>query len=159
MSGELDQKLNSLLVETFRSILKVEEKSIKVMGIANLSINELHMLEAIGKQSAPGAAGSGATISAIAQELGITLPSTTVMVNRLAQKGYVEKIKGQNDGRVVIVTLTRLGKKMDRAHRYFHRQMIRHIGLLLSDSEKEAFAKGVSRLDEFFRQKITELEV
>ncbi len=82
----LDENLNGLLVDTFRSILKVEEKSIKAMGVNDLSINELHMLEAVGKQGP-----DGATVSAIAQELDITLPSTTVAVNKLEKKGYVKK--------------------------------------------------------------------
>ena len=154
MPSLLDEKLNSLLVDTFRSILKVEEKSIKSMGVADLSINELHMIEAVGKQGH-----SGASISGIAQELGFTPPSVTIAVNKLAQKGYVEKLRGQSDGRVVIVQLTRKGVRMDRAHKYFHQQMIKHIGLLLSDDEKEIFSRGVSRLDDFLKQKIAELEV
>jgi ribosomal protein L20 len=57
---ELDRELNIILVDTFRSILKVEEAALKRKELADLSINEMHLLEAIGKSP------EGRTISDIA---------------------------------------------------------------------------------------------
>jgi hypothetical protein len=48
---------------------------------------------------------------------------------------------------------------MDHAHKYFHKQMIKHIGLLLNEDEKCVFSRGVAQLDAFLRQKISELGV
>ena len=81
-----EHKLNELLVDTYRQISKIEEQAIHQTGRTDLSINELHLLEAVGKGSE-----KGRTISDLAQEQGITLPSVTAAVNKLAKKGYVEK--------------------------------------------------------------------
>lgn len=143
---EFDKELNTILVDTFKSILKVEEAALKRKELADLSINETHLLEAIGKSN------EGRTISDIAGELMITLPSVTVAINKLQQKGYVEKVKSPRDGRVVYVKLTRLGKKVDSVHRYFHEQMIRTISRQLDDEEKKVLYKGVKALNEFFNK-------
>ena len=46
-----------------------------------MSISELHLVEAVGK-----CGGEGRTISGIAKELDITLPSVTVAINKLMKK-------------------------------------------------------------------------
>lgn len=149
---ELDRELNTILVDTFRSILKVEEAALKRDELADLSISEMHLLEAIGKSP------DGRTVSDIASELMVTLPSVTVAINKLAKKGCVEKFKSNHDGRVVYVRLTKLGKKIDSVHRYFHQQMIRAISSRLEEEEKAVLYKGVKALNEFFRVQAEQIE-
>lgn len=152
MLDSFEKELNDLLVDTFRSILKVEEDTLKSTKI-DLSISELHLLEAVGKNRE-----QGRTISELAQELDITLPSVTVAINKLLKKGYVRKEKSGDDARMVYVVLTKQGSKVDHAHRYFHRQMVRQVSSEFSEEEKRILAKGVSRLDAFFKMKIMEME-
>lgn len=152
MLDAFEKELNDLLVDTFRSILRVEEETLKGTRI-NLSISELHLLEAVGKDRE-----QGRTISDIAQELDITLPSVTVGINRLLKKGYVRKVRSGEDGRMVFVVLTREGRKVDNAHRYFHTQMVRKVSAELSEDEKKVLSRGIRRLDEFFKQKSAEME-
>ena len=85
----LEEQLNDLIVDAYRSILKVEETILKRTDSIDLSINEMHMLEAVGKGK-----NKPKTISEIAEDLGITLPSVTVAINKLVKKGYVEKLRG-----------------------------------------------------------------
>ena len=66
---EFAEKLNHLLVDTFRHILKVEEALIQSSGI-NLTINEFHLIESIA-----GSKDKLMSISEIAEDLGVTLPS------------------------------------------------------------------------------------
>ncbi|NLC16863.1 MAG: MarR family transcriptional regulator [Clostridiales bacterium] len=152
MMDSFEQELNKLLVDTYRSILKVEESTIKSSRILNLSINEMHMLESIAKNE------KGVTISDIAQDLDITLPSVTVAINKLQRKGYVQKIKNSDDGRKVNVVLTKLGKKVNAVHQYFHEQMTKDISREFTKEEKNILLKGVFKLNEFFNSKIKELE-
>ncbi|HHW89328.1 MAG TPA: MarR family transcriptional regulator, partial [Clostridiales bacterium] len=100
----------------------------------------------------------GVTISDIAQDLDITLPSVTVAINKLQRKGYVQKIKISEDGRKVNVVLTKLGKKVDAVHKYFHEQMTKDISKEFSKEEKSILLKGISKLNDFFNSKIKELE-
>lgn len=147
------EELNFILVETFRSILKVEEELVKRSGNIDLSINELHLIESVGKSD-----GKGRTISDIAEDLSITLPSVTVAINKLVKKGYVQKIKCENDGRVVYVTLTKKGKQMDAVHQYFHQKMVRSVSQDLSEDEKNAMIKGIIKLNSFFKKKLDVVE-
>lgn len=145
--------LNDLLMDTYQYVLKVEECALKSTGQVDLSISELHLIECVGKKGA-----KGLTISDIAQEQSITLPSVTIAINKLAKKGYVQKVKCQKDGRVVYVTLTRLGSKMYAVHRYFHEQMMRRVSADMPEEERQALLKGIGRINHFFREKIEEME-
>mgnify|MGYP000984432289 CR=1 FL=1 len=49
MLDKFDAELNTVLVDTFKSILKVEEISLKNKGLKDLSISEMHLLEEVGK--------------------------------------------------------------------------------------------------------------
>lgn len=147
------QKLNEMLVGVYRQINKIEEEALKQLGPSNLSISELHLLEAVGKDRK-----NGRTISDLAQDQDITLPSVTAAVNKLVKKGYVEKIKGERDGRVVYVRLTRLGRKMDAGHRYFHENMVRNLCEDMSREEKEILIQGINKLSQFLYRKLEEIE-
>lgn len=48
------RELNDLLVTTFWSVLKVEEQMLKADHSLNLSINELHLIESVGKENERG---------------------------------------------------------------------------------------------------------
>jgi DNA-binding MarR family transcriptional regulator len=147
------QKLNDILVDTFRSILKVEEQALKSTGKMDLSISEMHLIEAVGKNKE-----TGRTISDIAQDLKITLSSVTIAINKLQKKGYVEKVKSAEDARMVFVNLTRMGQKMDSAHKFFHENMVRSVAKELSEDEKNAMLKGIVKLNDFFKKKLPSTE-
>ncbi|MGD9560179.1 MAG: MarR family winged helix-turn-helix transcriptional regulator, partial [Oscillospiraceae bacterium] len=112
--------------------------------------SEIHALEAV--------AASGkdklACISSIAEYLDIRPPSATGVVNKLAQKGYVVKEKGDADGRVVHVRLTRAGQRVNSAHQFFHRNMVRALSKEMTQEEKEIFMRGMETLDTFLDERI-----
>jgi DNA-binding MarR family transcriptional regulator len=142
------EELNDLLVDTFWTILKVEEKTLQTNTGGGLSLSELHVIESIGKSG-----DAGRTISEIADDLDITLPSVTVQINKLQQKGFVQKRKDDKDGRVIYAKLTEFGNKVNRVHAYFHRQMVISVGKGLSESEKEVLIQGIKKLKKFFDNK------
>ena len=145
-------KLNEVLVNTFRSILKVEEQTIKRSERMDLTITELHLLDTVSKSS------GGRMVSDIAADLCITLPSVTVAINKLQKKGYVTKKRCDLDRRVVYVALTELGRKMNAVHRYFHESMVRAVTQGLSWKEKNAMLKGIHKLHAFFEKRLKALE-
>ena len=144
-----EEQLNEVLVDTYRSILRVEENILKRSDQTDLSISEIHMLEAVGKGK-----DRRRTISELAEVLNITLPSVTVAINKLMKKGYVEKVRGEEDGRIVYVSLTRQGRRIDSAHRYFHESMVRSIIRDMTESEMQALYKGVMKLDTFLKEQL-----
>ena len=144
-----EEQLNEVIVDTYRSILRVEENILKRSDQTDLSISEIHMLEAVGKGK-----DRRRTISELAEVLNITLPSVTVAINKLMKKGYVEKVRGEEDGRIVYVSLTRQGRRIDSAHRYFHESMVRSIIRDMTESELQALYKGVMKLDTFLKEQL-----
>ena len=145
---DFSRALNDLLVKTFWSILKIEEQTLKADRSINLSINELHLIESVGKADS-----QGKTISDIASDLGIARPSVTVSINKLVEKGYVHKRRDEVDGRMVYVTLTDEGSRVNLVHNYFHQQMVRDISKSLDESEKDVLLSGLTKLSAFFKMK------
>ncbi len=121
-----------------------------LQSTANLhvSISEMHLMQAVY------AAGENCSISRLSVSQGISLPSVTAAVNKLCKKGYVEKKKCPDDGRVVHVVLTRKGEKAVTAHRYFHIRMVRSVAENMSEEERKALLKGVRKLNQFFDEKL-----
>ena len=145
---EFKRQLNEILVDTFKVIMKIEEISIKKIG-GDLSVSEAHILETAAKGG-----DNGQTISAIAENMGITLPSVTIAINKLAEKGYVKKVKSGSDGRRVFVVLTEQGKRMEDAHRYFHERMVRNLSSDLDEEEKNVLYNAMVKLNRFFERKL-----
>ena len=143
------QELNTLFVDTFDAILRVEEKSLKQVGGGKLSISEFHTLECIGEGE-----DNRRAVGEIAEALGVTVPTVTVCVNKLVQKGYVTKTRSEKDARVAIIELTAEGRKMNRLHRFFHEQMIFAICNELEDGEMESLMKCVRKLNAFFEERV-----
>ena len=141
-------ELNTLFVDTFDAILRVEEKSLKHVGNGQLSIAEFHTLECIGQGE-----DCRRAVGEIADALGVTVPTVTVCVNKLVKKGYVTKTRSEKDARVTIVELTREGRKMNRLHRYFHEQMILSVGEEFSEEEMEILLRCIRKLNAFFDEK------
>lgn len=152
---EANFEFDKLIAGLHHNIGKLEELSFCESRNLNLTINELHLLECI-QELANG--DEGPTISAIANEMDITRPSTTVAVNKLKDKKYVEKIGCVNDGRSVRIKLTTKGKKIYALHNEYHTGIMEALNGCLSDSEKEAFISTVGKINEFFNSKIEEIE-
>ena len=133
--------------------MKIEEQALKKSDNIGLSMSEIHMIEAVGK-----AGDSGAKLSDIAEDLSITLPSVTISINKLSGKGFIEKIRHTGDGRVVFASLTEQGKRIERAHRYFHERLVNTVTKDLSEQEKNDLLKGVNKLNSFFKLKLNNLE-
>ena len=93
------ERLNSLLVQLFNDILHIEEKVLKSSEIKDLSITEIHTIDAIGTQG-------NRTMGEIAHDLRITVGTLTSAINRLIKKGYAERSRTEEDRRVVLVSLT-----------------------------------------------------
>lgn len=150
---EFSRELNQLLVCTYRDVGKLEEGMLHSVSGMEVSIGELHLMEAIGETK-----DRGLLICELAQRVELTPPTVTVAINKLALKGYVLKTKSTQDKRSVIVTLTRLGKKVNAAHRYFHEQMVRNIEKLLTPAEREGMLRGMQTLNCFFHDALEGME-
>ena len=148
-----DEELSILLVETYRNVGRIEELMLKDLSSGKLSLGEMHALECVGRGGK-----EGRTITALAQDLAITLPSVTAVIKRLEKKGYVTKQRGVKDARQVHIRLTEEGRRAYIAHRYFHRRMVNAARKSVDHEEMDVLLRSVRAINEFFRQKLIELE-
>ncbi|HEY8435836.1 MAG TPA: MarR family transcriptional regulator [Haloplasmataceae bacterium] len=139
------QLLNELLVELFNYILLLEERNLKKNGLKGLSINEVHIIEAIKKTETP-------SMSEVANRLMITPSTLSTSVNRLIQKGFVKSERSKEDRRVVLLSLTEKGQEAFRIHEEFHKKMINQILIQTNFNEDELLIQSLKNLMEFFKQ-------
>ncbi|MBQ3273914.1 MAG: MarR family transcriptional regulator [Christensenellaceae bacterium] len=137
-------ELNSAMINVYDLISRLEEQMVSDLSNMKLNIRELHMIEYIADSE------NGRTLSEIAHQTGITPPSVTIAIQKLQKRGFVEKVKRSTDGRQVHVILTRMGQKINAAHRYYHLKMMRKVAGTLSSEEKDTLLSGLGKLAVFF---------
>ena len=143
--NEQEQQINTFLVDVFNDVLRLEEASIVTSRHPNLSVSEMHVLEAVQKHSeAPG------TMRQLALRLGVTASSLTIAVKTLEQKGYLVRQKNDRDKRRVSVHLTGPALEALQSHAAFHEQLIRQVSRTLTAPELEALCQALGRLHRFF---------
>lgn len=117
---EIRVMLNQMLKDMFYRVLRLQEKSVSKSANDNLSRTEMHALENI--QDSP-----GATLTQIAEMLGVTKATVSVSVSRLVKKGYLVKEKVDQDKRKSELKLTEKGEECCKKHKQFHDMLIESI--------------------------------
>lgn len=144
---EKNTKLNEILVSLMNSVLKVEEQALKESTNVDLSITEIHTLEAIG-------IGKLKTMTQVAGSLKISVSTLTVAINRLVKKGYVDRCRIPEDRRIVKIGLTEAGISVVEEHQAFHSNMIKDITANMTDPEIDVLLKSLEGLRDFFRMQL-----
>lgn len=148
--GNTEILLNKLLVQLFNDILHIEEKSLKQTDYKDVSMTEIHTIEAIGLEG-------GRTMGEVAYDLRITVGTLTTAINKLIKKGYVERKRIEEDRRVVLVSLTDAGKDVYKKHYVFHEEMVKSMTGLFTSQEKEVITVALEKLNVFFEDKYKSL--
>lgn len=139
------ETINDYLVNVFNDILTIEESELKRSRFKDLSITEMHTIEAIGMYKRK-------TSTEVARELSITVGTLTVAINNLVKKEYVERIRSEDDRRVVKLGLTKKGKLLYRVHQHFHREMVKNILTGMVKDEEKALLKALKNLHDFLQE-------
>ncbi len=143
MNEKLNE-INRMLVEVYDDVNHIEEYSIKQGAFKDLSITEIHTIEAVGLYGAK-------TMSEVAMELGITMGTLTIAVDKLIKKGYVERSRSDADRRIVNVNLTKRGKLAYRIHEKFHLDMVKAIMQDFTTQEEEVLLAALSKLNKHLK--------
>lgn len=138
------EAVNQLLVNSFNDILKIEKAALESGPFNDLTITELHVIEAIGF--------TPRTMTEVAGQLGITVGTLTTTINRIVKKGYVLRNHSKDDRRFVEISLTHRGKLAYRLHESFHATMVKSIVNEMSEEDTDILIESLKRLAEFFRQ-------
>lgn len=138
--------LNEILVRLFRDIMDIEEKAILTQEFHDITNNDMHVIDAIG-------IGAPKNMSSIAKELSVTVGTLTIAMNSLVKKGYVTRERGQEDRRVVYISLSDRGRRAYEHHALFHKEMIQGVLEDLDSEEKKVLIRSLTKLGQWFRDK------
>lgn len=92
------------------------------------------------------------TATEVANELHLTPGTLTSTIDRLVKKGYVERIRGLDDRRVIRLGLTKKGRVMYRAHDAFHHKMVEGFLKDISPEEMKIVEKAIRNLEDFLNE-------
>lgn len=135
--------INQLFVKLFNQILDIEAKYMVGHGIADLSLSELHIIEAVSSLAMP-------TMSTIASQATLTNGTITTAIKKLELKGYVKRYKDKNDRRINRVELTAKGNRVSNVHREFHEEMVSRVCEDSHVLDDELLIKSLQQLLYFF---------
>lgn len=141
--------INHLLVELFNDILDIEAAALKNTDFAEFTVNEFHIIEAIGL-------GEAKTMSETALLTGVTIGTLTTSIDRLIRKDAVVRQRDENDRRVVLISLTEKGKDAYQHHHKFHEEMTDSIINSLQPEDDGVLIKTLKALQVFFADKAKE---
>lgn len=141
---DINHTLNEVLVKLFRNVNMIEERAIRTEEYKDVTTNDMHVIEAIGMEGAR-------NMTSVARSLEVTTGTLTIAVNSLVKKGYVDRVRSEEDRRVVLVSLSDKGKKAYLHHRKFHDQMIDSVVQELTEEEQVVLEKALSKLNRFFQ--------
>ena len=150
MTSRQEAILNDFFVHVFNKILAWEEQALARVGAQDLSVKELHVLEAVHRLSLQ----ERSTMTCVAEELSIHVSSLTAAVNTLVRKGYLRREAVPRARPAIPNQRSQPGEPAHPRHTQFHARMIRSAGAQLSDQEWEVLTQSLSRLNAFFAEVI-----
>lgn len=138
--------VNTLFFGLYNDIQRAEDEAQKKGVFNDLSLAEVHTIEAIGMYGAK-------SMSEVAKKLDVTMGTLTVGVKNLVAKGYVNRTRSETDRRHVLISLTGKGRLMYRVHQKFHLEMIKAAVVGLSEYEAEVAKNVLERINGFINER------
>lgn len=145
MDRETILEVNDYLVQIFNEVLQIEEESLRQSEFSDLSIREMHTIEAIGLEG-------NRNQSDVVKALDVTKGTVSVAIQNLVSKGYVERVRHSGDRRITTLKLTPRGKLLFRLHRKFHLDMVGSTLDGMTPEEGKILLGGVRKLHGFLEE-------
>lgn len=136
------EKINSELVDVFNNVMWIEEASLKRSYFSDITLKDMHTIDAISMYDEKSA-------SQVARMIHLTPSAMTTAIDKLVQKGYVERRRSRTDRRVVKLGLTHKGRVVYRAHQGFHRDMAHNFMAGMTTEEASAVQRAIHNLKSY----------
>ena len=144
--------LNDYFLHSLLHLISQEEQCLRRIGSPDLSIRELHVIEAAASLQS----GSRSTMAEIARYLHLSPASLTTAVNVLVKKGYLDREYSPEDRRVIHVRLTEKGESANRTYLNFVRNMLCEIGKDLDETVADQMIETLLRLSDYLDHALEE---
>ena len=133
------------LLETVPLVMHALRGEMRRHRAADLSVPQFRTLGFVGRQA-------GASLTAAAEHMGLTLPSMSVLVEGLVARKLVARAPDPRDRRRVMLTLTPRGRTLlERTHRAAEAQLAEKLAVL-SPGERAAVQHALRLLRGVFEQ-------
>ncbi len=122
------EKLVNSLAKFSRQIGLLEEAAKEQFEFKELTLTQMNYLETISQLGNP-------NLTELASELNLTKPTVKVVVDKLIEKNFVQRVKSDEDRRSAHFHLTVKGKFINHMHDFAHKQMAEILTHQLDETE------------------------
>ncbi len=140
--------LSDYVLHSSLHMLTLEEQCLKHICASDLSVRELHVIEAVASLAQTG----GNTMAETAKYLRVSPASLTAAVNVLVKKGYLKREYSPVDRRVIYVYLTERGDEANRKYLSFVRDLMVYIGEDLEEEVADKMIDALMKAVEYFER-------
>ena len=134
------KKVARHIVEFYEKLSSWEHEIVRG---TELTPNQMHAIEIIGHEKS-------LRMKELAEKLGVTTGTLTVTVDRLEQKGLIQRQPHEKDRRSFRIILTALGKKHFAKHHEFHIKLTEEIVSVLTAEELDSFENILEKVTKQF---------
>lgn len=120
-----NEALTRLFIEFYEKFSSWEQGVVRETG---LTLPQMHTLEILGTNG-------DLRMKDLAEKMGVTTGSLTVLVDRLEKSGHVARKPHESDRRSIRVGLTAEGLRHFREHHALHTRLTQELAGLLSEEE------------------------
>jgi len=137
--------LNDYFLHSALHLLTLEEQCLRKSCASDLSVRELHVIEAVAALAESGKN----TMAEIARYLHLSPASLTTAVNVLVKKEYIVRDYSPVDRRVIYVRLTEKGAEANRSYLDFVRDMICRVTENVDEQSADSMIEAMLKLSEY----------
>ncbi len=130
------KQLTQQIIEFYEKLSSWEHAVVKG---SELSPGQIHAIEIIGHEES-------LRMKELAEKLGITTGTLTVMVDKLEQKGLLRRRPHESDRRSYLIELTAAGREHFVSHHEYHLQLTEEITSVLTPQETTALGEILAKL-------------
>ena len=133
-------KINHAIVEFFEKLSSWEHDVVREKG---MTLPQMHTLEVLGIHGSM-------RMKELAEAMGITTGTLTVLVDRLEDKAFVRRIPHDTDRRSINVELTASGRKLFEEHDRLHRRLTEDLVAACPAEDREALLRCLTSMNSQF---------
>lgn len=139
-SAAIQQQINHAIIEFYERLSSWEQSVVRDQGV---SLAQIHAVEILG-------ANGPMRMKTLADKLGVTTGTLTVLVDRLVKNGLVLRQAAEGDRRAVEVSLTEAGQLIFTEHDQLHLQLTKEMTAALDAKECEQFLQFLTKINHAF---------
>ena len=134
-----DYTLTDIITILTTKIAKIEEKTITGSRFSELTGKQMRYLEVISNLNNP-------NLSELATELNLSKPSITAIIDKFEEKGFIRKVKSDEDRRVSHIHMAKRGKEIEKVHSEIHTRISDMFTSKLTENESKSLINLLSKI-------------